>query len=327
MLGLWLEDGELTWRDDLPEPEPGPGEALIRVERAGICNTDLELLRGYYPFSGIPGHEFVGRVVSGGGDLDGRRVVGEINASCGHCGRCERGMPNHCASRTVLGIVGRDGAFAELLTLPRGNLHAVPDAVSDDAAVFVEPLAAALRIGEQLDLDSHPAAIVVGDGKLGQLVSRALLASGRDVTVIGRHADKLALLEGRGAHVVSDDRADAELREHSFDLAVECTGNPGGFTSALRRLRPRGTLVLKSTYAGALTTDASALVVDEITVIGSRCGPFEPALQLLASGRVTVSDLVSDRLPLHRGVEAFDRARRPGMLKILLDVDDAAGRS
>lgn len=338
MRGLWLEDGELRFRDDLPPPEPPEGEAAVRVLRAGICNTDLELVRGYYPYAGVPGHEFVGVVERGPEPWMGRRVVGEINAVCHACEACRAGRPHHCAERTVLGIVDRNGAFAERLTLPVENLHPVPDGLSTDAATFVEPLAAALQIREQVKIAPDDRVLVVGDGKLGLLVAMSLALTGCDLTVVGRHPDKLSLLDGAGARTVAaedggaaestagdgvTDPDDAPVEPASFDVAVEATGNPDGFGTALRALRPRGTLVMKSTYAGDLTIDAAAVVVDEITLVGSRCGPFRPALRLLSEGRVDVEPLVHARYPLEEGVAAFRRADEPGTLKVLIDVADA----
>ena len=253
MLALWLENRQLTLRDDLDKPAPGPGEALIRVNCAGICNTDLELTRGYYPFAGIPGHEFVGVVEQGPPDLQGKRVVGEINAACGECPTCRAGRTTHCERRTVLGIVGRHGAFAEYLTLPAMNLHLVPDDLPDDVAVFTEPLAAALEIQQQVDFSPDDRVLVAGDGKLGQLIARTLVPIGCELCVVGRRPEKLALLERAGIRCGTGD----QVEPGSFDLAIECTGNPDGFELARRALRPRGTLVLKSTYARKLTIDAS----------------------------------------------------------------------
>jgi threonine dehydrogenase-like Zn-dependent dehydrogenase len=316
MRGIWLEGGALSLRSDLPVPEPPPGEALVRVRVAGICNTDLELVRGYYPYSGILGHEFVGTVEAGPPEWVGRRVVGEINAVCGVCESCAAGRPTHCLRRTVLGIVDRDGAFAEYLTLPVENLHEVPDGMPDDVAVFTEPLAAALEIQEQVDVEPGMRVLVAGEGKLGQLIVRTLLLTGCDLTVVGRHPEKLAPLAALGAATLLEE--EAELA--GFDLAVECTGSAAGFALVRRALRPRGTLVLKSTYAGELTLDASALVVDEIRVVGSRCGPFAPALELLAARRVAVRDLIAARFPLSQALAAFDRAAARGTLKVLLDI-------
>ena len=321
MRALWLEDRRLRLRDDVPIPAPPSGEALVRVIRAGICNTDIELTRGYYPFTGIPGHEFVGVVEQGPSALVGRRVVGEINAVCGACGACLAGRRTHCERRTVLGIVSRHGAFADYLILPAENLHPVPDAVSSDAAVFTEPLAAALEIQEQVPIGLRDRVLVVGDGKLGQLVAQTLALTGCALLVVGRHDAKLAVLAARG---IETGRADRATRG-AFDVAVECTGNPEGFAVAQRAVRPRGTLVLKSTYAGALTLDASAVVVQELTLVGSRCGPFAPALRLLEEQRVAVEPLIQARYALRDGLVAFEQAQRPGVLKVLLEMDD--GRS
>lgn len=316
MKAIWLEDGRLDVRE-VPVPEPPLGEALIRVQRAGICNTDLELVRGYYPYTGVLGHEFVGVVETGPDDLKGRRVVGEINAVCGKCRACREDRRSHCEDRTVLGIVGRNGAFAEYLTLPVDNLHVVPESVSDDQATFTEPLAAALEIQEQIDVAVTDRVLVVGDGKLGQLIARTLALTGCDLTVLGRHAGKLDLLKPHGIAI-----GDLESIERgAFDIAVECTGNADGFATARRALRPRGTLVLKSTYAGDLTIDASALVVDEIALVGSRCGPFAPALELLANGTIDVAPLIHARYALENGIDAFDHAAKPGALKVLLEIE------
>jgi threonine dehydrogenase-like Zn-dependent dehydrogenase len=313
---IWLEDGRLDVRD-VPVPEPSAGEARVRVHRAGICNTDLELVRGYYPFTGVLGHEFVGVVEAGPSEFMGRRVVGEINAVCGKCPACRGDRRNHCENRTVLGIVGRDGAFAEYLTLPIDNLHLVPEHVSDDQATFTEPLAAALEIQQQIDVSATDRVLVVGDGKLGQLIARTLALTGCDLTVLGRHAEKLDLLKPHG-NAIDDPNS---VEPAAFDITVECTGNADGFATARRALRPRGTLVLKSTYAGDLTFDASALVVDEIMLVGSRCGPFAPALELLANGTIDVTPLVHARYELKEGIDAFEHAVRPGVLKVLLEVE------
>src|SRR6266568_3717152 len=315
MRAIWLEGRQLRLRDDVPVPEPPPGEALVRVHQAGICNTDLELVRGYYPYTGILGHEFVGTVQQGPEPLRGRRVVGEINAVCGCCGACRAGRRTHCERRTVLGIVGRHGAFADYLTLPVENLHVVPDAVSTDAGVFTEPLAAALEIQEQVPIGSGDRVLVVGDGKLGQLVAQTLALTGCTLLVVGRHDSKLALLATRGIETAHADRA----MRGEFDVAVECTGDPEGFAVAQRAVRPRGTLVMKSTYAGALTLDASAVVVQELTLVGSRCGPFAPALRLLVEKLVAVEPMIHARYPLGEALTAFDHAQRPGVLKVLLD--------
>ena len=315
MRGLFLEKGKVEFRDDLPRPQPGAGEALLRVTLAGICNTDLELLRGYYPFQGIPGHEFVGTVVeSDDPDWMDQRVVGDINVECGECDMCRRGMPTHCRSRLAVGIHGRDGAMAEYMTLPVSNLHRVPDAVEDEAAVFTEPLAAALEILEQVHVKPSDLVVVLGDGKLGLLVAQAVSLSGCRLIAIGHHAEKLAILKRHGIRT----QADGMSLWGFADVVIECTGSQSGFEDALRLIRPRGQIVLKSTYAGQATVDMSRVVVDEVQLVGSRCGPFEPALQLLARGLVDVKSLIDSTYTLDDGVSAFQRAGERGSLKVLL---------
>ncbi|MBC5793597.1 alcohol dehydrogenase catalytic domain-containing protein [Sphaerospermopsis sp. LEGE 00249] len=317
MKALWLENKELQLKTDIPIPQPPKGEAVVKVLRAGICNTDLELLKGYYPYTGILGHEFVGIVEKGSEHLINKRVVGEINAACGYCRFCLRGEPTHCENRTVLGIVNRNGAFAEYLCLPEKNLHLVPENVSTDAATFTEPIAAALEIQEQVKIIPDDRVLVVGDGKLGQLIAQTLALTGCDVLVVGRHKDKLANLENRGIKTGLVD----DIKDRSFDISVDCTGNPEGFATARRALRPRGTLVLKSTYAGDLSVDMSSLVVDEITLIGSRCGPFSPALELLAKNQIDVTYLIQANYPLSEGLAAFAKAQTKGVLKVLLEMN------
>jgi threonine dehydrogenase-like Zn-dependent dehydrogenase len=317
MRAIWLEENELALRENLPLPEPPQGEALIKVLRAGICNTDLELVRGYYPFAGILGHEFVGIVETGPTALIGQRVVGEINAVCNECEHCRQGRRTHCARRTVLGIVGRHGAFAEYLMLPAENLHIVPANVSTDAATFTEPLAAALEIQQQLDVKPGDRVLLVGDGKLGQLLAQTLQLTDCDLLVVGRHENKLRLLRDRGIATADVNK----VKAGQFDIAIEATGNAEGFTLARRALRPRGTLVLKSTYAGQLTLDVSSIVVDEITLVGSRCGPFAPALDLLSAKKVDVASLIHARYPLAEGLAAFQHAAQPGVLKVLLELE------
>jgi threonine dehydrogenase-like Zn-dependent dehydrogenase len=316
MKGLWLENNQLELRTNIPIPEPPPGEALVRVLRAGICNTDLELIKGYYPYTGIIGHEFVGIVEQAPKQLINQRVVGEINAACGNCRFCRRGQPTHCENRTVLGIVNRNGAFAEYLSLPIENLHLVPENVSTAAATFTEPIAAALEIQQQIQISKDDRVLVVGDGKLGQLIAQTLALTGCELLVVGRHEDKLINLAGKG---IKTGLADS-VTDRYFDISVDCTGNPEGFNIARRALRPRGKLILKSTYAGNLSLDASSLVVDEITLIGSRCGPFVPALELLATGKVDVQYLIDSSYPLSQGLEAFEKAKTKGVLKVLLEM-------
>lgn len=309
-------DNGLRFDPTYPDPVPPPGEALVRVRLVGICNTDLELVRGYMAFHGVLGHEFVGEVMQGPDPAwIGRRVVGDINAACTTCATCRVGRHTHCPNRTTLGIDRRDGALADMLLLPQANLYAVPDNVPDKAAVFVEPLAAACEILEQLRLRPTDRVVVLGDGKLGLLVAAVLRLTGCDLTLVGRHPDKLAIAAGWGVPV---QRAGQELPARSADVVVECTGSPTGFAQARALLRPRGILVLKSTYHGDLTVDLSALVVDEITLIGSRCGPFAPALRLLAAGLIDPRPLISDVYSLDDGEMAFARAAAAGVLKVLV---------
>lgn len=314
MLALRL-NGDLRL-EEVPRPEPPPGEARIRVLLAGICNTDLELRKGYMGFAGTPGHEFVG-VVEDCEDpaWRGRRVVGEINCGCGACPHCARGDARHCPGRTTLGIFRRDGAFAEFLTLPVRNLLEVPEGVPDRVAVFTEPVAAAFEILEQLHLGPGERVTVLGDGKLGLLVAQVLARTGAEVLAVGRHPGKLALLEDLGLPTrLSRDWRPAEDQ----DVVVEVTGTAEGFASALEAVRPRGRIVLKSTVAADSLLNLAPLVIREITVVGSRCGPFAPALRALASGAVRVEPMIQAVRPLAEGREAFEEAGRRGALKVLL---------
>jgi threonine dehydrogenase-like Zn-dependent dehydrogenase len=317
MRALWLESRTLTLRDDVPLPVPPAGEALVRVRLAGLCNTDLELVRGYYPYAGVPGHEFVGVVeeAPAAPAWNGRRVVGEINAACGECDTCRAGRRTHCEGRTVLGILGRDGAFATHLRLPVANLHHVPDALPDGLAVFTEPTAAALEIQAQVQVGPRDRVVVIGAGKLGNLVAQTLATTGCDLLAVGRSPRPLALLAHRGIRTGTA----ADLPTRRADVVVECTGNPEGLEMARRAVRPRGTIVLKSTYHGRATLEMAPFVVDEITLVGSRCGPFAPALALLARGAVDPAPLVEARYSLGEGVGAFEHAARPGALKVLLE--------
>ena len=300
---------------DPPQPVRGPGHALIRMRIAGVCSTDLELIKGYYGFRGVLGHEFVGTVErSDSGHLVGRRVVGSINLGCDECPECWGHGPEHCPNRKVLGIVGHDGAFAEFLTLPESNLLEVPDSVADEHAVFTEPLAAALRIRDQIRARPSDRVAVVGPGRLGCLIAQVLALDGADVTLLGRRVEsfKQAGSWGLTTGLV------AEMPDNSFDRVVEATGNEAGLAHSLRLVRPKGTLVLKSTFAGAATVDLTKLVVAEIRVIGSRCGPFEPALRLLEREAIDVASMVHGEYPLAKASEALEHAARPGVLKILL---------
>ena len=303
-----------------PTPTPPPGEALVRVLKAGLCNTDLELARGYLNFSGVPGHEFAGVVEQAVGreDLIGWRVAGEINAACGVCETCRANRPTHCPHRTTLGIDRRDGAFADYLTLPFENLHLLPDNVSNDQAIFVEPLAAACEILEQVQVRPTDRVVLIGDGKLGLLCAQVLALTGCDLIAAGRHSDKLQILEQRGIQTTTDL---ATIDAAACDVVVEATGTPGGFELARQIVRPRGTIVLKSTYAGeAMPVNLTKLVVAEITLIGSRCGPFAPAIRLLAQKQVEVESMIQARYTLDEGVAAFERAAVKGTLKVVIDV-------
>lgn len=314
MKALWLEDGRTEWRD-VTEPERREGWDVVRVSAVGVCNTDLELARGYMDFRGVAGHEFVGRVVSSDSPLAGRRVVGEINAGCGRCAACLAGWARHCSARGVLGILNLSGAFAERITLPRGNLKPIPDSVDDDHAVFVEPLAAALRLSEQGLLTAGAHTLLVGDGKLAQLIARVLALHGARTTVFGRHARKLDLL----APWVNEVERDPEhITPASFDLVIEASGSPAGMAAALAAVRPMGTIVVKSTYAGRIDLDLSRCVVDEIRVVGSRCGPFEPAIDLLARRLVDPSPLIDARFDFDDSIEALRHAATPGVLKVVV---------
>ncbi|GAB4462118.1 MAG: alcohol dehydrogenase catalytic domain-containing protein [Anaerolineae bacterium] len=310
-------DGQLTYRPQQPEPTPGYGEALIRTHLAGICNTDIEIVRGYKGFHGILGHEFVGTVeqVNGAPGLVGQRVVGEINLYCGQCQTCRRGDVTQCPTRTTLGIDRHHGAMADYLTLPAKLLHPVPPHIPDEVAVFTEPLAAACQILQQIHLRSTDRVVVLGDGKLGLLVAQVLQLTGCNLLAIGRHANKLEILARRGIRT----RLAHEEIKPGADVVVEVTGSPAGFALAQSLVRPRGTLVLKSTFQGDVKLDLSRLVVDEITVIGSRCGPFDAALRLLERNLIDVESLIHATYPLNDGLAAFEHAVAPGVLKVLLD--------
>jgi threonine dehydrogenase-like Zn-dependent dehydrogenase len=288
----------------------------VAVSIAGVCNTDLEIVRGYMGFRGTLGHELVGRVVEGPPSWVGKRVVSEINFACGECAACARGLGRHCPNRTVMGILGADGAFAERVRVPVANLHAVPDSLADDAAVFAEPLAAAFEILEQVPVSAATDALVLGDGKLGLLCASVLAAAGARVTVVGHHPEKLALLAARGVET----KLATELSRTGFDLVVEATGSAGGLAQAIAATRPRGTLVLKSTVADRTSVDLAPIVIHELSLVGSRCGPFPPALAALDSRTVDVAPFVSDRFSLNDADRALARAAEPGVLKVLVEV-------
>jgi threonine dehydrogenase-like Zn-dependent dehydrogenase len=318
MKALRVDKKKLAVRE-IAKPERGD-EALVRVHLSGICNTDLEIARGYAGFKGTIGHEFVGVVEEAPDDsMVGQRVVGEINAGCGECELCAAGDPRHCADRTVLGIVGRDGAHADYLRLPVKNLLPVPDKILDEHAVFTEPLAAACGIMERVSIKKEHRVAVIGDGKLGLLCAQAIALSGAEVLLIGKHAEKLRIAERRGIETATPKTAAKRKRE--FDVVVEASGSPSGFEGALGLLRPRGTLVLKSTFQGPgklEEIDQARFVVDEISIVGSRCGRFQPAIDLLRKGAIDIDSLISEEYPLSRGVHAMERAVKKGVLKVLL---------
>src|SRR6266700_2652310 len=332
MRALVYQDTRLVLDRNYPKPAPVEGEALIRVTHAGICNTDLEIVRGYMAFQGVLGHEFVGVVEAvqrGPGatpltSLIGKRVVGEINAACHRpdCSSCQRGMPTHCPDRTTLGIVNRDGAFADYLVLPTRNLHLVPDNISDEEAVFVEPLAANFEILEQVHLKPTESVVILGDGKMGQLAAQVLPLSGCEITMIGKHEEKLALAARHGVRtfVLDDPKSFRLENRRRVDLLVECSGSAQGLEVALRLVRPRGTIVLKSTIAAQSTLHLAPIVIDEIRLQGSRCGPFAPALRALSQRRVDVLPLINARYSLDEGLDAFEQAGKKGMLKVLVQV-------
>jgi threonine dehydrogenase-like Zn-dependent dehydrogenase len=309
MLAVHLEAGRVEVRRR-PLPRVPEGFARIRLLAAGICSTDLELQRGYYGFQGTPGHEFVGEVVD-----TGERVAGEINLACGHCEWCARQLGRHCPHRTVLGIVKHPGAFREFLTLPLANLRPVPKSIPDEHAVFIEPIAAACEILDQIKIAQRERVAVLGDGKLGLLIAQVLHAHGAEVHVFGRHRGKLAILNRTG---VSTELIRIRMPERAFPIVVDATGSPEGLCSAIAMCAPRGTVVMKSTVHGLVPVDTAPAIVNEITLVGSRCGRFEPALRLLASGKVRVGDLISEEFPLDRAPEAFDHAAKKGVLKVLL---------
>ena len=316
MLALVLQNQQLTLRHDYPRPLPGPGEALLRVRYAGICGTDLALTAGYKGgFQGVLGHEYVAEVVEAPGHEDwiGRRVVGEINTYCGECDHCRRGLLTHCQRRQVLGILDWDGAFATYLVSPLYLLHPVPDSVPDDMAVFVEPLAAAYAALRDVPPDVGDRVLILGDGRLGQLIARVFRAEGYDPLLVGRHAHKLALARQAGIRT-----AQALPQDQEFDIAVEVTGRPESLAQLYPVLRPRGALILKTTSAFPAELDLSPIVVQEFRIIGSRCGPFPQAIRALAQGRVDPRPLITAVYPLAQGLEAFAHARKRESLKILL---------
>ncbi len=313
MNALWLENNQISLRD-VPQSQK-QNEALIKIRKAGICSTDLELVKGYYPYTGVLGHEFVGEVVEANEpSWIGQRVVGEINAVCNQCEQCLNGRPTHCENRNVLGIVNRDGVFAEYTSLPIANLHKVPALIPDEMAVFTEPLAAALEIQDQIQIKPTDRVLLIGAGRLGQLIAQTLALTGCDLRVVARHQHQKDLLKARGIQITSED----EIQPWRWDIVVEATGSPGGFSLARQAIRPRGTLVMKSTYKGEMSVNFSSIVVDEINIVGSRCGPFEPALRLMESKQVDPTVLIDSEYTLGEALKAFEHAAETGVLKVLI---------
>jgi threonine dehydrogenase-like Zn-dependent dehydrogenase len=314
MHALYWNGNDLRLESSRSTPASDDQNAVVQVHLAGICRTDLEIFKGYMNFRGVPGHEFVGSVSAGPMDLLGKRVVGEINLGCRKCDYCHRGVRRHCRNRSVMGILNADGAFAELISVPVCNLHVVPDNVSDEEAVFTEPLAAAFEILEQVQLSPGDQVLILGDGKLGSLCAQALKLTGASVTVLGKHEDKLKLIKRAGVRTML-------LRDwdtNQFDVVVEATASESGLQLAINAVRPRGTLVLKSTIAGEHRASLAPLVINEVTVIGSRCGLFAPALEALEEKSVSVTPLIEKIYRLKDGIRAIEHAGRPGSRKILL---------
>src|SRR6186713_638453 len=311
MRAIVLED-QAVYQDSRPDPAPRPGEVVVRVVRAGVCETDLQLIKGYMGFRGVLGHEFVG--VAESGPLAGQRVVGEINCACWQCDTCRSGLPTHCPNRTVLGILNHDGAFADHIAVPQRNLHAVPDTLSDDVAVFTEPVAAAFQIPMQVSIGKKDRIAVLGDGRLGNLCAQVLARLSDHVLVVGKHPEKLAIV---AALDIATTLLSDSLEERAYDIVVDCTGSESGLPAALKLVQPRGTIVLKTTVAGEQTLPWAPFVIDEVTLVESRCGPFDQALAALQKGHVQVQPLISDRFDLSRGLDALSRAQTKGILKVL----------
>jgi len=310
-------DGRLSLREDYPDVHPAEDEVVLAVRVAGVCSTDIEIIRGYMGFAGVLGHEFVGTVQDGPERWLGKRVVGEINCPCRQCDLCAAGLSNHCPRRTVLGIAGRDGVFAERVALPKANLHEVPSGLTDDQAVFTEPLAAAIQVTRQVEFRPECSTVVLGAGRLGQLLARVLGAKGLDPLLVDAHAGKLEIAARAGIRTAP---LEGYVPDCRADVVVDATGCAAGFDLAMRVVRPRGTIVLKSTFAAETGMNLAPLVIDEITVVGSRCGPFDEALAMLAGGAVDVSDLLSARFPLAQAKDALAAAADEDSIKVLIDV-------
>jgi len=316
MQALWLEQGKISYRQDIDLPSYQEHEALVRVLLAGICATDLQLIQGYYPFTGILGHEFVGEIVQAPFKPEwiGQRVVGEINMSCGHCSQCLAQRSSHCVNRHVLGIKQHHGAFADYLVLPLKNLHCVPDNVKNEEAVFTEPFAAALEIQHQYHVKPTDKVLIIGAGRLGQLIAQTLALTGCDLQVVARYAKQQALLQSQHINWILE----SEIQHYYYDLIIEATGSQSGFQTAINAIRPQGTIILKSTYKGDIKVNFSQIVVNEIQILGSRCGAFLPALNLLKQKKLKLEKLIDTHYSLSQGIDALTQARQKGMMKVLL---------
>lgn len=316
MKGLWLEKNKLRLSGEISTPNLTLNEALIRTRLAGICGTDIQLVKGYYNFSGIPGHEFVGEVVEcvSHPELIGKRVVGEINISCGHCEFCLQNQSTHCSRRSVLGIKNHHGVFAEYFTLPAKNLYTIPDTVSDEDAVFVEPIAAALRILKQVDIPQNIRVLVIGAGKLGHIIALVLKANSCNVTVVARHKRQQQLLEHNQINVILEKNVD----QHQWDVVIEASGSPSGLEAALASVKPQGTIVLKSTYHDEASINLTSAVVNEITIIGSRCGPFKPAIEMLSTKKFNPGKLIEQIYSIDEAEQALKHSQAPGTQKIAI---------
>jgi len=311
-------DGKKLFVTKTPLPVPGNNEVLVKVLKAGICNTDLEITRGYVPdFNGIPGHEFVGIIAEAcDTSIIGKRCTAEINYGCGTCDYCRNGMERHCPKRTVLGIINRNGAFAEYIAVPVKNITFIPDAIPDNRAVFIEPLAAALEILDQISITAKHTVLLWGEGKLGLLIGQVLSTTGCSLTIAGKHADKMAFIENNKVKKVLAEN----FQDGKYDIVIEATGNPSVFNRALLNVKPRGTLVLKSTYANDITFNPSSVVVDEITILGSRCGRFAEAIAFMSKNDIPFERLISREFHISSALEAFEYSAKPGILKVVLDV-------